>query len=269
MIIQGFTKRYIIANYNNSLYSPLLELSNYHVLGRIFYYVPHLSPVPPGRVLSIFGALMALVETLNALGVALAANTKSSHSKQEMGGHLTVAALALQVCVIITFVALAGIFHWRCIKTSIKLRAVPTLLVTMYASMSLIFVRCIYRLVEHTGNTAVQLNDIESLKALSPILRYEWYFYVFEATLMLLNSYLWNIWNPGRYLPRNSHVYIARDGKTEISGASKSDQRSRWAVLGSMLTFGLLFRGRKKYESVEELVQLSTNQDGSNGILYK
>lgn len=52
----------------------MLELANYHILGRIFYYIPHLSPLPPNRVLAIFGGLMALVEALNAIGVSLQAN---------------------------------------------------------------------------------------------------------------------------------------------------------------------------------------------------
>ncbi len=235
------------------LASPLLELSNYHVLGRIFYYVPYLSPLPPGRVLSIFGALMALVEALNALGVALSSNPSSTQSNQELGSRLTIAALAIQLIVIVVFVFLAAMFHRQCAKANIHARAVSTLLITMYVSMSLILIRCIYRLVEHLGNTTVRLNDLESLKTLSPILRYEWFFYVFEATLMLLNSVLWNVWNPGRYLPKNNHIHLAQDGTTELEGESTSDDRPLLAKAGSVLTFGLLFRKKNEDRLFEEL----------------
>lgn len=59
---------------HETMHSPLLELVNYRVLGRMLYYVPYFAPIPPARVLSTFGALIALVETLNSLGVAFSSN---------------------------------------------------------------------------------------------------------------------------------------------------------------------------------------------------
>ena len=235
------------------LYSPLLELANYHVLGRVFYYVPYFAPLPPDRVLSTFGALMALVEALNALGVAFASNPSSSQSTQELGSHLTIAALAIQLGVIVIFVFLAAILHRRCAKANIHTRAVSTPLITLYVSMSLILIRCIYRSVEHSGNTTVRLDDPESLKQLSPILRYEWFFYMFEATIMLLNSALWNVWNPGRYLPRDYHVYLAQDGITVLEGEDKPDGRPLLVKAASILTFGILFRKKRENRPFEEL----------------
>ncbi|RDL31402.1 uncharacterized protein BP5553_09611 [Venustampulla echinocandica] len=209
---------------------PLLELANYHVLGRIFYYVPYSAPLPPGRVLSTFGALMALVETLNALGVALTSNRSSSH--QELGRNLIIAALAIQLGVIVIFIVLAAIFHKRCTKANIHAKAVSTPLITLYI---------------------IRLDDLEALMTLSPILRYEWFFYVFEATLMLINSVLWNVWNPGRYLPKSYHVYLAQDGRTELQGQDEADDRPLLAKAGSVLTFGFLFRNKKVNRQFEEL----------------
>ncbi|KAK3341852.1 putative RTA1 domain protein [Lasiosphaeria hispida] len=231
---------------------PLLELANYHVLGRVFYYVPYNAPLPPGRVLSIFGGLLAIVELLNSLGVAFTANISSTPSKQEMGKSLTLAALAIQLVVIVIFVVLASIFHWRCAKAKLRSKAVSTSLTALYISMALIFVRCIYRLVEHLGNTTVRLKDLESLKQLSPILRYEWYFYVFEAVLMLVNSVLWNVWNPGRYLPGNHQVYLSRDG-IEVQGEEGADRRPLLAKAGHVLTFGIFFGRKKESSPFEEL----------------
>ena len=185
---------------------------------------------------------MALVEALNALGVAFSANPSSPQGQQKMGSRLTIAALAIQLGVIITFVVLAAIFGRRCTKANVRVRAVSTPLITLYASMSLIMIRCIYRLVEHLGNATVRLDSLESLRALTPILRYEWFFYVFEATLMLANSVLWNAWNPGRHLPRNYHVYLAEDGRTEVQGERKPDKRSLLAKVASVFTFGIFFR---------------------------
>ncbi|KAM7202627.1 putative RTA1 domain protein [Naviculisporaceae sp. PSN 640] len=221
---------------------PLLELANYHVLGRVFYYVPHLAPLPPGRVLRVFGGLMAIVELLNALGVALAANPSSSQATQTLGKDLTISAIAIQLVIIMAFAVMAGIFQWRCRRTGVRTTTVTTPLHTLYASMGLIFIRCIYRLVEHTGNTTVKLKDVEALKTLSPILRYEWFFYVFEATLMLINSVLWNLWHPGRYLRRSRNVHLAPDGRTEVVGEEEVDNRSWVYKVLNVLTFGIFFR---------------------------
>jgi hypothetical protein len=221
--------------------------------------VPYFAPIPAGRVLSTFGALMAIVELLNALGVALASNPSSSHNQQELGSRLTIAALAMQLCVIIIFVFIAAIFHRRCVKANIHAKAVSTPLIILYISMWLICVRCIYRLVEHLGNTTVDLDNAESLMSLSPILRYEWFFYLFEATLMLINSVLWNIWNPGRYLPKNHHIYLSRDGETEVEGKVQK-AGNPWL---SVLTFGIFFREKQEQESFVELDDHSgTNHNG-------
>lgn len=187
---------------------------------------------------------MLLVELLNALGVALSANPSSTHSNQQLGKHLTLAALIIQLLIIVVFLVLAAIFHHRYTKADIYIKTVTTSLRTLYISIGLILVRCIYRLVEHTGNTTVKLKDLESLEALSPVLRYEWFFYVFEATLMLVNSILWNVWSPGRYLPRDRRVHLSGDGKTELMGKEEKDGWSWSQKTLNVLIFGLLF-GRR------------------------
>jgi hypothetical protein len=190
---------------------------------------------------------MAVVEALNSLGVSFSANPSASHSTQDMGSHLILAALAIQLIVIFTFVALAGMFHIRCSKAEIRTTVISTPLSTLYISMLLILVRSIYRLVEHLGVTTVRLDDPTSLLKLSPMLRYEWYFYVFDATMMLLNSALWNVWNPCRFLPQNRRIYLGKDGITQLEREENEDDRTLLAKVGSMFTFGLLFRKKKHH----------------------
>lgn len=233
------------------LYSPLLELANYHVLGRIFYYVPYFAPLDPGKVMSTFGALSVLVETLNSTGVSLRSNTRAPQGTQVLGSRLTTAALVIQLIAIAVFVLLAAIFHRRCAKANIHVKALSAPLTTMYISMSLILVRCIYRMVEQFGNTTVRLDDPSALIALSPTLRYEWFFYVFEATLMLVNSVLWNVRNPRRHLPKNNHVYLAEDGRTELEGEDKTDGRPLLATV--IDPFGIVLRKKKVSRPFGEL----------------
>lgn len=196
---------------------------------------------------------MALVEALNAVGVALSSNPSSDSDQQKLGSHLTIAALVIQLVVILIFVVLAGIFHKRCRKAGLHVTAVSTTLIVMYVSMGLILTRCIYRLVEHVGNTTVDITDMEQLEALSPLLRYEVYFYIFEATVMLINSVIWNIWHPGRSLPKSSNIHLSTDGVTEVTDREATDERSLLAKLMCILTFGILFRRKTKHPSFQEL----------------
>lgn len=177
---------------------------------------------------------------------------------------MTIVALAIQLAVIVIFVFIASIFHWRCVKASLCARAVTTPLFTLYISMVLILIRCIYRLVEHMGNTAVHLSDLESLKALSPVLRFEWYFYVFEAMLMLVNSFLWNIWHPGRYMPSDSRVHLARDGITELDGAGKPEKTPILVTVGSMFTFGIIGVVHDKRRAKRSLGEEELDEYGSH-----
>ncbi|KAL4931815.1 RTA1 domain-containing protein [Aspergillus undulatus] len=249
---KGVLIAYVLSQVFIYICPPLLELSNYHILSRIFYYIPHVAPLSPRRVLSTFGALMALVEVLNALGVSLASNPSSSGSQQELGSRMSIAALAMQLIVIGIFGILAGMFQYRVWKTgrSRSARAIKIPLRTLYGSMTLIFVRCIYRLVEHTGHTSVDINDMDVLKSLTPILRYEWFFYVFEASLMLVNSVVWNIWHPGRYMPQSYLVHLGRDG-AELVGVEGKDERTVLKKAVSVLSFGIFFRRSEPYRDLD------------------
>ncbi|KAL3469709.1 hypothetical protein BJX99DRAFT_264954 [Aspergillus californicus] len=225
---------------------PLLELANYHILARVFYYVPYLAPLSPDRVLSTFGALMALVELLNALGVSLSSNPSSSASQQDLGSRLTIAALVMQLLAIAILVAMAGLFHRRFSKAKIASRsqAVSVPLRTLYISMALILIRCIYRLIEHTGSTSIDIDDMDALMALTPVLRYEWFFYVFEAGLMLVNCGIWNLWHPGRFLPRSYLVHLDRGGN-EVLGEEMKDERGAGRKVLCVVSFGILCRRKK------------------------
>lgn len=87
------------------------------------------------------------------------------------------------------------------------------------------------------------MDDAEKMENLSPLLRYEWFFYVFDGAVMLANSWLWNVFNPGRYLPRDRTVSLAEDGVSETEGRNKAGYQPSVAELGraalQLLTFGL------------------------------
>ena len=191
---------------------------------------------------------MAIVEGLNASGVSLTANARAREATKKIGHNLILVALALQVCVIFVFVYLSAVFHRRCIKARVpaQSKAVKFTLTTLYLSMAVIFIRCVFRLVEMaTSSTSVDITSMERLMKLSPVLRNEAYFYAFEASLMLINSFLWNVRHPGPYLPGDPHIYLAQDGTEVEGGGDGSEHRPLLLNMANTLMFGLLYRDDK------------------------
>lgn len=239
----------------------------------MFSYVPWLSPLPADKVFAIFGSLMAIVETLNGLGVAFTSNPMGS--KQEAGKILVLASLGLQICVIISFFMMSIMFHVRCVKANVCSRVISTLPFTLYVSMALIVIRSIYRVVEHTGNTSLDISNEQELQSLSPLLRYEWYLYVFEATTMLLNSLLWNAFNASRFLPRSSKVFLAEDGTTEMTVLDESTTGDQPAaaqigrLMMQLLTFGLWGQIFPKRRSSKEESFEKTSEPESTGSFHQ
>ncbi|KAJ2903870.1 uncharacterized protein MKZ38_009253 [Zalerion maritima] len=241
---------------------PILELANYHTLGRILYYIPYHTPIHPGRVWTTFSTLSAIVEALNAIGVSYTANTSLRSNLQDLGDILLKTSLVLQIVVISCFVYLAGTFHYRCSRGGVLAANVKKPLVALYISTALIFVRTIYRTVEHFGIENIDTSDPSfTLQDIDPILRYEWYFYVFEASVMLLNSVLWNQMHPRKYLPNSSKVYLAQDGRTEIAGPGWEDDRN-WAIT-CLDPFGWWMKGGSR-KTKQEPKFWENNGEGSD-----
>lgn len=113
----------------------------------------------------------------------------------------------------IGLVAVALVFHRRAIKANLLTAPIRTVLLTLYASSFLIFARSIFRLVEFFEGPNGKASTVEL------------YFWVFESAVMLVNSFLLNAFHPGRFLPRNSKIYLDRDGVTEGEGLGFVDER--------------------------------------------
>lgn len=225
-------------------HSPLLELANFHVLGRILYFVPYCAPLHPGRVLTTFGFLSSLVEIFNAIGVSYLANTSLPEKITKLGDVMMKTGLVLQIVVICLFLLCAGIFHRRCAKAGVtRSRKVSTPMQIMYISTALVLARTIYRTVEYFGFDRFESNDAGP--EYSPILRYEWFFYFFEATLMFTNSSMWAAFHPRRYLPLNKRIYLERDGVTETEGPGWNDERSYWMTF--LDPFGCMHMHRRSH----------------------
>ena len=213
---------------------PVYALTNYILLGRTLFYVPYLSIIHPGRVISTFVGLDVLVEILTANGASKTANVNSTPSEISAGKALIRASLLLQIILFFGFISLEVHLHIRLLKAKIwnaKLRMIMTLL---YTSSTLIVVRNIYRCISTWEGYS------------SYVQTHEAFFYVLDAGLMLVNTVMLNVWHPARYYPRNNKIYLSKDGVTEIEGPGWVDPRPWWASALDPFDVAGLIKGRDK-----------------------
>lgn len=209
--------------------------------------MPHLSPIHPGRVLTTFATISAVVEALNGNGASYSANTSLPQSQQDVGKALLKAALLIQLGVVALFLSLAITFHRRVRSAGIRSANLDKVLYTLYASSALLTARTIYRTVEYFSLAQIRVGaggGAVDPAAYGPEVRYEWFFYVFEATLMVCNAWLWNFRHPRKYLPKSTKVYLSRDGVTEVTGPGYKDTRNFFVTLVDPFDLAGLIRGR-------------------------
>ncbi|KAK3290993.1 uncharacterized protein B0H64DRAFT_349777 [Chaetomium fimeti] len=204
---------------------PLLQLTNYLILTRVFHFVPYCAPMHPSRIIVASSAFAAVIELLTIAGMAYLTDRTAPDKSLGIGETLTRASLVLQVMVTGVFLLLAGFFYYKCREGRIRNARVARPLFVSCASILLVLGRTIYRTVEHFGVPASR-EGVDPM-SLSPMVRYEWYFYVFDAAFILLATVLLNIAHPARYLPENPRLYLAQDGKTVLKGPGWNDSRSK------------------------------------------
>lgn len=204
------------------------------LLGRTLYYVPYLSMIHPGQVISTFVGLDVIVEILTGNGAAKIANLSSSPEQIRIGNGLIRASLLLQIVLFALFISLEVVFHLRLVKSRIKHAKLYTIVALLYASSALILIRNIYRCIEIWQGYTGYLQ------------RHEAFFYVFDAGLMLVNSIMLNVAHPAKYLPTSNEVYLAKDGATELEGPGWVDPRPWWATALDPFDLAGLIKGKDK-----------------------
>lgn len=157
---------------------PVYALINYFVLSRVLYYIPYLSPMHPGRVVTTFVGLDAVCEVLIGQGAWRMANSSMTEAQRQLGANLVTASLALQSALFGAFGLMAAQFHYRSSKPGVLSKPLRTVLLVLYVSATIVTIRCIYRLVEYTMGWDSTIYKNEAL------------FWVFEASIMLLNTIL-------------------------------------------------------------------------------
>ncbi|KAF2180183.1 hypothetical protein K469DRAFT_639953 [Zopfia rhizophila CBS 207.26] len=235
---------------------PVYALINYFVLSRILYYIPYLSPMHPGRVVTTFVGLDAVCEILIGQGAWRMANSSMTEAQRQLGANLVTASLCLQAALFGAFGLMAAQFHYRAVKAGVLSKALQIVLYVLYVSASIVTIRCIYRLVEYIEgwDSALYKNEV--------------FFWIFEAIIMLMNTVLLNIWHPGKRLPRSNSVFLHHDGVTERRGPGWSDDRPWIVTMFDPFDIWGMFTGRDKQMqfwdmSDEELAQLRAEKNNN------
>lgn len=232
---------YLKSLYSSVISRPVYAAINYLILSRVLYYVPYLSPIHPGRVLTTFLAADGVCETLIGNGASRMANANLPSNQRAVGENLVKAALIMQACLFMLFILLAIVFQRRASKSKVLKPNIQTVLIVMYISCTIITVRCIYRIVEFfLGYTGY-------------IYTHEPFFWVFEASIMFANTAMLNIWHPGRYFPQSNKVFLSKDGQTELRGPGWSDDRPFIVTFFDPFDLYGLFTGRDSATKFWEL----------------
>ncbi|KAF2810789.1 uncharacterized protein BDZ99DRAFT_497746 [Mytilinidion resinicola] len=213
---------------------PVYALINYFILSRILYYIPYLSPMHPGRVVTTFVGLDAVCEILIAQGAWRMANSTMTDKQRQVGANLVKASLILQACLFGAFGLMAAMFQHRAQKANVLSKKLRTVLYVLYVSATIITIRCIYRIVEYVEGWQGKVYQNEA------------YFWVFEASIMFVNTLLLNIWHPGKRLPSSNSRFLDRDGVTERRGPGWADDRPWIVTMFDPFDVWGLIKGRDK-----------------------
>lgn len=225
---------------------PIYSASDYFILAKAMYYVPSQAPMNPGRVVTTFVAADGFCEMLMSVGVGQIVNYDNP-TKVRIGGALIKAGLLLQIILFIGFLAVAIRFHRNVRKANLVGRWTVVLPV-LYTSAACISIRCLYRSVEYWMGTT------------GPIYRNEVYFHIFEATLMLINVTVLNIWHPTRFLPKTDKIFLNENGQEEeTERGGWDDQRPFLVTLFDPFDIGGLIKARRAKRAEKKFANEKTD----------
>lgn len=176
----------------------LFAAVDFAIVGRLASVFPaRCSLVSPRWIVPFFVALDVASMAIQGGGAGVAASAQSQRQDTTMGGNIVVVGLALQLVGYVIFGVLLYVFVRRCatdpsvVCTGLWDRRTRTFVGATAVSSALIFVRCLFRLIE----MCVGWEGV--------IARTEWAFYAFDATLVTVAVYIFNVYNPAAYLARD------------------------------------------------------------------
>ncbi|GAK67630.1 RTA1 domain [Moesziomyces antarcticus] len=177
----------------------LIAAVDFAILGKVaVLFPPKYSLVNARWILPFFVALDVASLGVQGGGSAIAAIAQMDNRDPTSGGNIVVAGLAIQLVGYILFNTLLVVFVRRCSKDPppevLWNKKTRTFLAATAVSSALIFARSTFRLIEM------------SVGWIGVIAKTEWTFYVFDAALVTLAVFIFNVFNPAVYLGQLSET---------------------------------------------------------------
>ncbi|KAK4949811.1 hypothetical protein LTR10_011653 [Elasticomyces elasticus] len=186
---------------------------------------PEYSRIPPRWYTWIFiaGDLLSLV--IQAIGGGIAATSEDDNARQELGDHLMMAGIALQV-VTLSFFGIAALAYIlarrRAHNVPLSTEARKYLNSTLFKCFAVgftlaftaIFIRCVYRIVEMAGGWG------------NPIMQSQTPFIVLDGCMVTFATLMQTIFHPGWCFPRLSSAYIPPPSRSSSSGRPAQSELS-------------------------------------------
>ncbi|RFN47863.1 rta1 domain-containing protein [Fusarium flagelliforme] len=172
----------------------MLAASIYMSLGRLVVFLDagHYSLIPVEYLTKTFVIGDVLSFLAQSGGGGMLANAKSS-GDQKMGQNIIIVGLAIQIYFFAFFITVLHIVHRRLLANPTRRSLSFTtewkrLILVLYVASGFIMVRSIFRMVEYITGTNGPLQSTEV------------YIYVFDASLICITTFLFNVFHPGRMI---------------------------------------------------------------------
>ncbi|KAE9396597.1 RTA1-domain-containing protein [Gymnopus androsaceus JB14] len=202
--------------------TPLLA-ANFIILARIIRKLgDSYSRLRPRRYSRIFVTCDIIALFVQAGGGSVASGTNISQSQVNTGSNIMLGGIGFQVGVMLCYMALATEYFWRfsrqrpvrCStegenKTGVIDHRLQLLIYALMFNTACLFIRAIYRTIE----LSYGFNG--------KVIRTQWLFCFFDATMVAFAMYTLNIAHPGRLLDEND-----KNSPTQTKGLSSSTELS-------------------------------------------
>lgn len=188
---------YFVVQYFFIVCAPVfLSAAIYVVLSRFIQLAGRsFAPLPPRVIITVFVILDVVTTGIQVAGAALIGSAESDHKDSSTANNILLAGLAIQVFSFAVFLALLCVTvsrvaqHKDCMAWA-KSRSAICVLVALVVTSLLVELRTVFRLIETAQGVFGYLSTHEA------------YFGCLEYLPIILAVGTWNLFHPGRLMPR-------------------------------------------------------------------
>ncbi|MCJ1475745.1 hypothetical protein MMC13_004409 [Lambiella insularis] len=178
----------------------LLSISIYQILSILIgHFGQETSPLPKTWVLTIFITSDVIATVTQIVGASLIGVAESRRKDPQVPNDVLLAGLAFQVFTFLIFLILFATFLWRAKKMLSKRSDMRVFLIVVVVATLLVYLRTCFRLAETSQNTFGYLSSHEA------------FFGCLEFAPVVAALLLFNVWHPGRYLPKGNQTIRVTD----------------------------------------------------------